>query len=648
MEKKEKAAEVNALENLVFYPPSDIAENSNAKKDIYEWAAQDRLGFWDAHAKELVSWFKPYDRVLDDSNAPFFKWFVNGKVNASYNCVDRHQKSFRRNKAAILYESEIGKKVCLTYDMLYREVNKFASALSSLGVKKGDRVALYMPMIPEAIIALLACTRIGAPHSLVFGGFSPESLADRINDCEAKVLITADGNFRRGTPFPLKDNADKAIAKTPTIEKCVVVKNAGNDVAWNDDKDVWYHDLMARADKYYAPEEMDAEDMLFILYTSGTTGKPKGVVHTTGGYLVQTQATLKYVFDIKEDDVYWCTADIGWITGHSYVLYGPLALGATVFMYDGTVDYPDKDRMWDMAERYGVTKFYTAPTAIRTFMKWGTEYPKKHDLSSIKILGSVGEPINPEAWMWYRENIGNNEAPIMDTWWQTETGAFMCTPLPGVTPLKPGTATVPFPGIELDIVDENKNSVDVGYLVVKTPWPSMLRTVYGDPDRYVDQYWKRFGDYYFAGDGAKRDEMGYIWVTGRVDDVLNVSGHRLGTAEVESALIECEEVAESAVVGKKHDIKGESVCAFVIVKDGFEATDELMARLKKHVGVKIGAIARPDDIIFTSSLPKTRSGKIMRRLLRDIAEGRALGDVTTLADPVVMQEIASQYAHKEE
>jgi acetyl-CoA synthetase len=640
--------ENQALENRIFNPPADLAANANAKADLYEKAKADRLGFWDAQAKELVDWFEPYDKVLDDSGHPFFKWFVNGKLNVSYNCVDRHAKSNRRNKVAIIYESEIGKVVQLTYGQLYREVNKFANALAGLGVKKGDRVCLYMPMIPEATIAMLACTRIGAAHSIVFGGFSSDSLRDRINDAQAKVVITADGNFRRGTPFPLKNNADAAVKETPSVEKVVVVKNAGNDVEMVEGRDVWYHDIMATAGSYYEPEKMDAEDMLFILYTSGSTGKPKGVVHTTGGYLVQAQSTLKYVFDIKEDDVYWCTADIGWITGHTYVVYGPLALGTTTFMYDGTIDYPDKNRMWDMAERYGVTKFYTAPTAIRTWMKWGTDYVKKHDLSAIKVLGSVGEPINPEAWMWYRENIGHGEAPIMDTWWQTETGAHMITPLPGITPLKPGTATNPFPGIEVDIIDENGESVDVGYLVVKSPWPSMLRTIYGDPDRYVDQYWKRFGKYYFAGDGAKRDELGYIWVTGRVDDVLNVSGHRLGTAEIESALVECPEVAESAVVGKKHDVKGESVCAFVILKDGFEGSPELLDKLKKHVGAKIGPIARPDDIIFTSGLPKTRSGKIMRRLLRDIAEGRAIGDVTTLADPGAMQEIATKYAGKED
>lgn len=410
-----------ALENRVFNPPAEITENANAKADLYEWAQKDRLGFWDAHAKELVTWFQPYDQVLDDSKAPFYKWFVNGKLNVSYNCVDRHAKSARRNKAAIMYENEIGKQTILTYGMLYREVNKFASSLASLGVQKGDRVALYMPMIPEAVVAMLACTRVGAAHSLVFGGFSPEALRDRINDCQAKVLITSDGNFRKGKPFPLKNNAEKAMEDTPTIEKCIVVKNAGNEVEMKEGRDVWYHDLMAAAKANYEPEVMDAEDTLFILYTSGTTGKPKGVVHTTGGYLVGTQITTKYVFDIKEDDVYWCTADIGWITGHSYVVYGPLALGTTIFMYDGTIDYPAKDRMWDMAERYGVTKFYTAPTAIRTWMKWGTEYPKQHDLSAITVLGSVGEPINPEAWMWYREQIGSGVAPIMDTWWQTET-----------------------------------------------------------------------------------------------------------------------------------------------------------------------------------------------------------------------------------
>ncbi len=639
--------ENNNIESRVFYPSEEVINNANIKQAMYDEAKADRLGWWKKQADELVSFFKPYEKVLDDSNPPFYRWFTGGTTNVSYNCIDRHYNSPKRNKAAICYESEIGRKVVMTYRDLYVEVNKFANVLAGLGVEKGDRVCLYMPMVPEAAVAMLACTRIGAIHSIVFGGFSSDSLADRINDAQAKVVITADGNFRKGTPFPLKVNADVAMQNTPSVEKCVVVKNAGNDVEMVEGRDVWYHELMAGAAKYYEPEEMENDAPLFILYTSGSTGKPKGVQHTTAGYLTQVQSTLKYVFDLKETDTFWCTADIGWITGHSYVVYGPLALGMTTFMYDGTVDYPEKDRMWDMAERWGVTVFYTAPTAIRTFMKWGAEYPKKHDLSQIRLLGTVGEPINPEAWMWYHENIGGGRCPIMDTWWQTETGGFMITPTPMVS-LKPGTATIPFPGIEVDIVDENKQSADTGYLVVKSPWPSMLMTIWGDDERYIDQYWKRFGDFYFAGDGAKRDEMGYIWVTGRVDDVLNVSGHRLGTAEIESALVECTEVAEAAVIGKKHDVKGEAPCAFVILKDGYEGNPELIDKLKKHVGVKIGPIARPDDVIFTAGLPKTRSGKIMRRLLRDIAEGRTLGDVTTLADPGAMQEIASKYSGKEE
>jgi len=639
--------EKNNIEDRVFYPSEEIVKNANITQELYEESKNDRLGFWKRMADELVTFFKPYEKVLDDSRPPFYRWFTGGTTNVSYNCLDRHYNSDKRNKAALCYESEIGKKVILTYRELYNEVNKFANVLKDLGVAKGDRVCLYMPMIPEAAVAMLACTRIGAIHSIVFGGFSPDSLSDRINDAEAKILITADGNFRKGKPFPLKNNADAALKSTTCVEKVIVVKNAGNDVEMAEGRDVWYHDMMANAAAYCKPEEMEADAPLFILYTSGSTGKPKGVQHTTAGYLAQVQATLKYVFDLKEDDTFWCTADIGWITGHSYVVYGPLALGMTTFMYDGTVDYPDKDRIWDMAERWGVSVFYTAPTAIRTFMKWGTEYPQKHDLSNIRLLGTVGEPINPEAWMWYYENIGGNRCPIMDTWWQTETGGFMITPTP-IVPLKPGTATIPFPGIEVDVVDENKQPTDRGYLVVKSPWPAMLMTIWGDDERYIDQYWKRFGDLYFAGDGAKKDEMGYIWVTGRVDDVLNVSGHRLGTAEIESALVECAEVAESAVIGRKHDVKGEAPVAFVILKDGYTGSPELIDKLKKHVGVKIGPIARPDDVIFTAGLPKTRSGKIMRRLLRDIAEGRALGDVTTLADPGAMQEIASQYTGKEE
>lgn len=636
------------LEKLLFAPPAELAANANFKADVYEKAATDRIGWWDYLAKDLVTWFEPYTKVLDESNPPFYKWFTNGKLNLSYNCVDRHAEGLKKDKVAILFEGEMGRQESITYGQLHKEVQKVANILKDLGVKKGDRVCIYMPMIPEAAFVMLACTRIGAAHSIVFGAFSAESLRDRINDASANVLVTCDGSWRRGIPFDLKANADKAMAETPAIEKCLVIENCGNDVNMQAGRDVWYHDCYAQAADTCPPEQMDAEDMLFILYTSGSTGKPKGVVHTTGGYLVQVQATLKGVFDLKDDDIFWCTADIGWITGHSYVVYGPLALGMTTFMYDGTVDFPAKDRVWDMAERYGITVFYTAPTAIRTYMKWGTEYVLKHDLSKIRILGTVGEPINPEAWMWYRENIGGNKAPIMDTWWQTETGAFMITPLPGVTQTRPGTATIPFPGIEVDVVDENGQPAETGYLVVKSPWPSMLRTIYGDPDRYVDQYYKRFKNYYFAGDGAKRDELGNIWVTGRVDDVINVSGHRLGTAEIESALVECVEVAEAAVIGKNHDLKGQAVSAFVTLKDGYEGKPELINELKKHVADKIGAMARPEDIFFTGALPKTRSGKIMRRLLRDIAEGRAIGDVTTLADPGAMQEIAAQYTHKDE
>jgi len=634
-------------DNRLFPPTPEFIAQANAGQDIYDRAAADRLGFWEGEAKEL-DWFKPWDKVLDDSEAPFFKWFTGGKLNISYNCLDRHLLTHRKNKAALIFEGEMGREVTYTYAQLAYEVNKMANALVDLGVTKGDRVNIYMPMIPEAVITMLACTRVGAAHSIVFGGFSSESLRDRINDAEAKILVTCDGSWRRGTAFPLKANGDLALKDTPSIEKVIVVKNCGNEIEWVEGRDVWYHDIMAKAGKYCKPEEMDAEDMLFILYTSGSTGKPKGVVHTTGGYLTQAYSTVKNVFDIKDSDVYWCTADIGWITGHTYVVYGPLAAGATVFMYDGTVDFPAKDRMWRMAEKYGVSVFYTAPTAIRTFMKWGAEWIKPYDLSSIRLLGTVGEPINPEAWMWYHENIGGSKAPIVDTWWQTETGGHMISPLPGVTSTVPGTATNPLPGIEVDIIDENGNSVDVGYLVVKSPWPGMLRTIFRDPDRYVDQYWKRFGKYYFAGDGAKRDENGYIWITGRVDDVLNVSGHRIGTAEVESALVECQEVAEAAVIGKKHELKGEAVAAFVTLKEGIEGSEELIAKLKKHVATRIGALARPDDIFFTGDLPKTRSGKIMRRLLRDIAEGRAVGDTTTLSDPNVMASIAQKYAGKED
>ncbi|HSE84465.1 MAG TPA: acetate--CoA ligase, partial [Thermodesulfobacteriota bacterium] len=566
-------------------------------------------------------------------------------------CVDRHVNTGRRNKAAIIWEGEPGDSCVLTYWDLYREVNKFANVLKNLGVKKGDRVTIYLPMIPELPIAMLACARIGAPHSVVFGGFSADSLRDRIKDAQAKVLITSDGGYRRGSIVPLKKNADEALADTPTIKNVVVVKRVGEkaNIEMKEERDLWWHDLMKDASAYCAPEKMDSEDLLYILYTSGTTGKPKGIVHTTGGYLVGVYATTKWVFDLKEEDTYWCTADIGWVTGHSYIVYGPLANGATSVMYEGAPDYPDKDRFWDIVEKYGVTVFYTAPTAIRAFMRWGERYPRSHNLSTLRLLGSVGEPINPEAWVWYHVNIGNKKCPVVDTWWQTETGMILITPLPGITVLKPGSATKPFPGVEADIVGENGKSIKEGsgYLVLKSPWPAMLRTIYGDPERYVQQYWGRFPDMYFTGDGAKRDKDGYFWLLGRVDDVMNVAGHRVSTMEVESALVDHKSVAEAAVIGKADEMKGQAIAAFVTLKEGIDSTSELIDELRKHVAKKIGPIARPDDIIFTAELPKTRSGKIMRRLLRDIAEGKVLGDTTTLADPSVVNQLKNKYESKE-
>lgn len=645
MTDKAKTLEALLKENRTFAPPEDFVKQANAgDAGIYEEAAKDRLKFW-AKQAERIDWFEPYDKVLDWDEAPFAKWFVNGKLNVAYNCIDRHLKTHRRNKAAIIWEGEPGDSVTLTYQDLHREVCKFANVLKDLGVKKGDRVTIYLPMIPELAIAMLACARIGAPHSIVFGGFSADSLRDRIEDAEAKLLITADGGWRRGNIVPLKENADKALEGGTTVEKVVVVERIGLEKSGAnmvEGRDLLWHELMQNASRQCEPEVMDSEDMLFILYTSGTTGKPKGVVHTTGGYLVGAATTHYYVFDIKDTDVYWCTADIGWITGHSYIIYGPLANGATTVMYEGGPDYPQQDRFWEIVEKYGVNIFYTAPTAIRAFMKWGTQWPQKHDLSSLRLLGTVGEPINPEAWMWYYKYIGGERCPIVDTWWQTETGHIMITPLPGVTKTTPGTATVPFPGIEVDVVDEQGNSSNSGYLVVKSPWPGMLRTIFHDPERYKNTYWSRFEGMYFAGDGAKRDENGYIWVLGRVDDVINVSGHRIGTMEVESALVDHPSVAEAAVIGKTHELKGQAVSAFVTLKEGYEGTEELRQELRQHVAEKIGAIARPDDIFFTAELPKTRSGKIMRRLLRDIAEGRALGDTTTLADPSVVKKLMEQ------
>ena len=642
---KEKQIEALLHENRHFEPSEEFRNKANVQSsDIYKEASEDRLGFW-AKQSERLTWFEPWTEVLD-WKPPFAQWFVGGKLNAAYNCVDRHLDSWRRNKAAIIFEGENGDSRVLTYQDLYREVSKFANVLKSMGVKKGDRVTIYLPMIPEVAIAMLACARLGAPHTVVFGGFSAESLKDRINDAQAKVLITSDGSFRRGNVIPLKSNADTALEGVDCIEHVVVVQRTGNKVNMQEGRDTWYHDAMKNAPITCPVEPMDAEDVLFILYTSGTTGKPKGVVHTTGGYMVGVSTTHDWVFDLKEDDVFWCTADVGWITGHSYIVYGPLANGATVLMYEGTPDYPAKDRFWEIIEKYSVSIFYTAPTAIRTFMKWGPSYPQRRDLSSLRLLGTVGEPINPEAWMWYHKYIGGERCPIVDTWWQTETGMIMMTPLPGLTTNKPGSCSVPFPGVTVDIIDEEGNLVPKGsggFLAIREPWPAMLRTVYNDPDRYISTYWSNWEGIYFAGDGATWDEEGYYWLLGRVDDVINVSGHRIGTAEVESALVDHPFVAEAACIGKNHEIKGQAIVAFVSLKEGCDVTDGFLDELKAHVTKKIGALARPDNIYFTSELPKTRSGKIMRRLLRDIVEGRAIGDTMTLADPTVLNSLKKQY-----
>ncbi|HEY7291637.1 MAG TPA: acetate--CoA ligase [Vicinamibacterales bacterium] len=650
----EKPAEFADLlrEERTFPPPPEFRKRALVQDEsIYAEADRDPEAFWARWAREL-EWSKPWDRVLD-WQPPHAEWFVGGQLNVSVNCLDRHIRGARRNTAALIWEGEPGDRRTLTYFDLYRQVSAFANVLKSLGVKKGDRVAIYLPLVPELAIAMLACARIGAVHSVVFGGFSAESLRDRINDAQASVLITADGGFRRGQIVALKHVADEALADTPSIRHVVVVQRgvhmpggASIPLTMKEGRDHWYHRLMQDAPWNCEPEPMDSEDMLYILYTSGTTGKPKGIVHTTGGYLVGTYATTKLVFDLRDDDVYWCTADIGWVTGHSYVVYGPLANGATVVMYEGAPDWPAKDRFWSIIERYGVTVFYTAPTAIRAFMRWGTEWPQKRDLSSLRLLGSVGEPINPEAWMWYYHHIGAARCPVVDTWWQTETGAIMITPLPGVTTLKPGSATRPFPGVSAEIRNQKGDRVDVGggFLALTKPWPSMLRGIYGDPERYKRQYWNKWGPgVYVTGDGAKRDADGFYWLLGRVDDVINVAGHRIGTMEVESALVDHPSVAEAAVVGRAHELKGQAIAAFVTLKEGAHSGQTLIDDLKEHVVKKIGAIARPDDILFAADLPKTRSGKIMRRLLRDIAEGKALGDTTTLADPAVVAKLKANY-----
>jgi acetyl-CoA synthetase len=644
-------------ENRKFPPPGEFAAQAIVRdKAMYEEAARDYERFWERQAAEL-EWITPWTKVLD-WNPPFAKWFVGGELNVSVNCLDRHVRTTRRNKAALVWEGEPGDRRTLTYWELYTEVNRFANALSRLGVRKGDRVAIYLPMIPEAAISMLACARIGAIHSVVFGGFSPESLRDRINDSQCKVLITADAGYRRGQIVPLKRNADKALEECPSIEHVVVVQRrpgATGDEAFAEmrgGRDHWWHRLVRGESIRCEPVAVGSEDELFILYTSGTTGKPKGIVHTTGGYLTGVTYTSKVVFDLKEDDVFWCTADVGWVTGHSYLVYGPLANGATCVMYEGAPDWPEKDRFWDLCERHGVTILYTAPTAIRAFMKWGDEWPARHDLTRLRLLGSVGEPINPEAWMWYQEHIGGNRCPIVDTWWQTETGAIVISPLPGLTPTKPGSATMALPGFTAALLDSKAEEIPVGggLLALTKPWPSMLRTIWGDQQRYVDTYftkWPGRPDLYFPGDGAKRDDDGYFWILGRVDDVLNVAGHRIGTMEVESALVEHPAVAEAAVVGKQHDLKGQAIAAFVTVRDGYKMSHDLREELRDFVAQKIGAIARPDDILFSADLPKTRSGKIMRRLLRDIAEGRALGDTTTLADPNVVAALKDQYESQE-
>jgi len=635
-------------EKRVFPPPPTFKAAHIANAAAYErWARlaeESPEAFWSEIAGEL-DWFSPWQSVLE-WKAPFAKWFAGATTNLAHNCLDRHLTGWRRNKAAIIWEGEPGDSRILTYHDLHREVSKCANVLKHLGVGKGDRVGIYLPMIPEAAIAMLACARIGATHSVVFGGFSAEALRDRLNDAQAKLLVTADGGYRRGSVVPLKTNVDDALRDAPSVENVVVVRRSGETVAMKGGRDRWWHDVMDEADDVCPVEPLDAEHPLFILYTSGTTGKPKGVVHTTGGYMVHSYITAKWIFDLKDEDTFWCTADIGWVTGHSYVVYGILANGATTLMYEGAPNYPEPDRLWSIIDKYGVSVFYTAPTAIRSFIKWGRDWPRRHRLASLRLLGTVGEPINPEAWIWYHEEIGKQRCPIVDTWWQTETGGIMISPLPGVTATKPGSATLPFPGIVADVMSREGRSLGAnqgGLLVIKRPWPGMLRTIYGDPDRYVQQYWSQIPGVYFTGDGARRDEDGYFWLMGRVDDVVNVAGHRLGTMEVESALVSHPAVAEAAVVGRPDALKGQVIVAFVTLESGRKPTDELRLELREHVAKEIGAFARPDDLRFTEALPKTRSGKIMRRLLRDIAAGKeSVGDTTTLEDLSVLTRLREQ------
>lgn len=647
MSKSSKGIVSVLTETRVFPPPPEFSQDAHVKsfkeyEKLYAEAEKNPEEFWAKQAEEL-DWFKKWNKILEWKE-PHAKWFVGGKLNISYNCIDRHLKTWRKNKAAIIWEGEPGEIRTLTYLQLYRQVCKFANVMKKLGVEKGDRVALYMPLVPELAIAMLACARIGATHTVIFGGFSADAIRDRVNDGKCKMIVTADGGYRRGSEIKLKDVVDEAILQTPSVRSVVVFKRTGNeDVKMRPGRDHWWHEMMQIAPDEIEPEQLDSEHPHFILYTSGTTGKPKGILHTTGGYLTQAAYTTKMVFDIKDEDVYWCTADIGWITGHTYVVYGPLANGATVFMYEGAPNFPEPDRFWRLIDRHRISIFYTAPTAIRAFIKWGEQHPMKHSLSSLRLLGTVGEPINPEAWMWYHEIIGKGKCPIVDTWWQTETGAIMISPLPGATPTVPGTATRPLPGIIVDVLTKAGKPVKAnegGYLVIKHPFPSMLRTIWGDDERYKQAYWSEIPGYYFAGDGARRDKHGYFWIMGRVDDVINVSGHRLGTAEIESALVSHETVAEAAVVGRPDDLKGQAISAFVTLEGGRTGNEELKQELRAHVAKEIGSLAKPDDIRFTDMLPKTRSGKIMRRLLREIAAGGTVaGDVTTLEDFSVLEKL---------
>ncbi|MEA2492989.1 MAG: acetyl-CoA synthetase [Thermoleophilaceae bacterium] len=635
-----------------FPPPDEFREQANiSDESIYDEADKDYEGFWEQQA-EALDWEQKWDQVLDWSDPPNAKWFVGGKLNVAHNCVDRHVEAGNGERVAFHWRGEEGEERDITYADLHRDVQKFANALKDLGVEKGDVVGIFLPMIPEVVVAMLACARIGAPHNVVFGGFSPESVKERMEVSEAKVLVTVDGARRKGKTAAIKADVDEVMADLDSLESIIVVKHADNDAPMQDDRDHWYHELLEKADDECPAEGFDAEHPLYILYSSGSTAKPKGILHTTGGYLTGVAYTHKVVFDLKpEEDVWWCSADVGWVTGHSYIVYGPLANGTTSVMYEGAPDYPDKDAWWEICERYGVTLFYTAPTAIRACMKWGKEYPEKHDLSSLRLLGSVGEPINPKAWLWYHVVIGGERCPIVDTWWQTETGHIMISPLPGITATKPGSATKPLPGIEAQVVNESDSEdagTDQGLLTLRRPWPGMLRTLYGDHDRFISTYWEKFGpETYFVGDAARKDEDGYFWIIGRVDDVLNVSGHRMSTAEIESAIVSHEKVAEAAVIGQQDEDSGQAVAAFVTLSGDQEGSDELVQDIRDHVAKRIGKLARPKRIIWADDLPKTRSGKIMRRLLRDIAEGRELGDVTTLRDPDVMQQLEGRIKERQ-